>query len=811
MILESIVLENIRSYSRAEVVFPRGTTLFEGDIGSGKSTVLMAIEFALFGLGSQKAESLLAKKSESGFVILEFSVDEKKYEVRRTLKRDGASVKQDSKNSWIIESDEKQPLSPSEIKQRVLQILRFNEPADPRAGSKIFRYAVFTPQESMKEVLSDSTKRLETIRRAFGIEDYSNAASNATIVLSILKSRMDILRYKSSNISELEETITKSKSTVSELDEKITKLSKLIDEKQDDKKRIQIQIKDLQEKREEQIRAEREKTRLVEVIDSDRMQIRQIEKDITEYESEIKENDERLQGLAGISRPETKLSAADVDLQIKKFQQISDDLIKYNSDKNSVLESLSKLEDQIGKKPNNTDVQDMERKIQELTAEGKSLESRMAETQDDLDKIKSQKAVKYDLKQRLEKEIAEFEQLGNNCPTCKQEITEEHHRTLVGKKHDEVASLTVELEYITNLFFESDSKSKKLQDEIDSCKNETDRLVRVLPAYRDHPIQSSKLSEIKAKIIELNESRGTEYGENPVKFLSDLKESLVRFDHVAEERNRITMANQKMKEKIVQKQSDTKRLESKVDEQELKLASIKSQLETFEDVSSQISKLESELDEHGQEITEISKSHAAFKTNADNEKQKISETEKMLLESKKWREKFRLLSQFEEWLKEFFIPTISMIEHQVLLTIQHDFNETYKKWYSILVEDPTKESSIDENFTPIISQDGYEQDVQFLSGGEKTSIALAYRLALNLLMRREIDSMSSSLLILDEPTDGFSKNQLGKMRDLFDELQSKQIVIVSHERELETYVDNIFKISKDDGTSRISKYSAPEI
>ena len=54
MILNSIMIENIRSYNEEVIDFPRGITLFEGDIGSGKSTILMGIEFALFGLGSQK-------------------------------------------------------------------------------------------------------------------------------------------------------------------------------------------------------------------------------------------------------------------------------------------------------------------------------------------------------------------------------------------------------------------------------------------------------------------------------------------------------------------------------------------------------------------------------------------------------------------------------------------------------------------------------------------------------------------------------------------------------------------------------------
>jgi len=38
---------------------------------------------------------------------------------------------------------------------------------------------------------------------------------------------------------------------------------------------------------------------------------------------------------------------------------------------------------------------------------------------------------------------------------------------------------------------------------------------------------------------------------------------------------------------------------------------------------------------------------------------------------------------------------------------------------------------------------------------------------------------------------------------LLDELKSEQIILVSHEKELETYVDNIFRISKDNGVSQV--------
>ena len=63
MILRFITLENIRSYGEPTTIdFQLGTTLFEGDVASGKSTILSAVEFALFGLGDLNGSFLLRRK-----------------------------------------------------------------------------------------------------------------------------------------------------------------------------------------------------------------------------------------------------------------------------------------------------------------------------------------------------------------------------------------------------------------------------------------------------------------------------------------------------------------------------------------------------------------------------------------------------------------------------------------------------------------------------------------------------------------------------------------------------------------------------
>ncbi len=151
MRLESLKLKNIRSYAEAKVSFGEGITLLEGDVGSGKSTILYAIEFALFGLGDLKAGHMLRHGADRGKVRLTLEVEGKKVAIQRNLERKKDTTRQ--LPGWVEEDGFRTEYSPEEMKQRILQILKFRENPSAKATSWIFRYAVFTPQEQMKEIM----------------------------------------------------------------------------------------------------------------------------------------------------------------------------------------------------------------------------------------------------------------------------------------------------------------------------------------------------------------------------------------------------------------------------------------------------------------------------------------------------------------------------------------------------------------------------------------------------------------------------------------------------------------------------------
>ena len=124
----------------------------------------------------------------------------------------------------------------------------------------------------------------------------------------------------------------------------------------------------------------------------------------------------------------------------------------------------------------------------------------------------------------------------------------------------------------------------------------------------------------------------------------------------------------------------------------------------------------------------------------------------------------------------------------------------------MLVGDDSFSVRLDEDFSPIITQNGFDASFENLSGGEKTSVALAYRLALNKVLNTYFSSLhTKDLLILDEPTDGFSTQQIDNLREVLSSMNLKQIIIVSHEQRLSQIANTVFDVKKVDQKSIISQ------
>ena len=108
---------------------------------------------------------------------------------------------------------------------------------------------------------------------------------------------------------------------------------------------------------------------------------------------------------------------------------------------------------------------------------------------------------------------------------------------------------------------------------------------------------------------------------------------------------------------------------------------------------------------------------------------------------------------------------------------------------------------LDENYNVVVVGPEGESSLSMISGGEKIAIALALRLGITQAMAKgDLDT-----ILLDEPTihlDSFRRHELINL--LKEMTVLPQMIIVTHENQLENAADNLIKVEKVKGISRIS-------
>ena len=104
--ITSIELGDFLSHSETKLNFENGVTVFVGHNGAGKSSIIDALTFALFGQHTRKSNKGLIKRGAiQGFSKVEFTINGKQYQaVRKIDSKGGLAAKFSEKvNDEIIE------------------------------------------------------------------------------------------------------------------------------------------------------------------------------------------------------------------------------------------------------------------------------------------------------------------------------------------------------------------------------------------------------------------------------------------------------------------------------------------------------------------------------------------------------------------------------------------------------------------------------------------------------------------------------------------------------------------------------------
>ena len=230
VILKSIEIENFRRIRNLSLEFPEGVIIIKGPNEAGKSTILEAVLYALFGETMRGLKDLaINHNSDRASIRLTFSVDDKEYSIIRFLRRKSPS----EGRLFEIQGGRRIPRastfkSTNEVVKNILGGLSFNE---------ILVTNVVAQKELDKIVELKGSERERIINSLLGLESYNKAIDR--LGQERREKRRD-LEYSEKMVTELARRVEEYKRDIKSIKEKTEEL-------ESNKRLLTIKLEELKE------------------------------------------------------------------------------------------------------------------------------------------------------------------------------------------------------------------------------------------------------------------------------------------------------------------------------------------------------------------------------------------------------------------------------------------------------------------------------------------------------------------------------------------------------------------------------------
>ena len=622
--IRRIVLENWKSHLNSEFEFSRGTNVLVGVSGSGKTSVMDAICFGLYGTFPQanakavKLEEIIMNKPvlrDHCHVLIEFEYNKKNYEVSRTIFKNSSNQATLKENGRLIAGPK-----PNEVNKRIEEITDVN--------FDLFTRAIYSEQNQTDYFLKlNPAQRKEKIDDLLLINRYELVRANAVAMQNRLKKQAE------------------------------------------DKKGWLKEIRQNFNEKELEATAEkiRQKKELIEKAD----------REIAVLQEKLKKTREKI---AVLSKKEE---------ESRFFNEL---LIRSQGHGEELKKSIAQAKRTIGKKT----IQELAVEQKETAEKRKLLEKELSElqgqgkkTRNELNEKAQQMGAIIEKKSQKEKQLRELGSAKGTCPVCSRSLEEhikgELLKEVQKEKHKtetELFALEKTLKEIQKKEQAIDEKTIKTQEKIDAISIEEakaeDNLTRAKELFEKEKQQKSLEEEIQKLRIEIEKTGFSQ------KELEEQKQALT------DGREKIFSLEQGKK--------SAAELTEQLMQSEKKLLETKKQI--------------LELEKNAEQIAEIAQKTAIF-VNA--------------------------LKETQAELRNSLINSVNEAMHDIWQNIYPygDFEST-----KIEINDLG-------NYEILVKQKNgpWNRVEGILSGGERSCVALAIRIAVSLVLTQNL-----SWFILDEPT-----------------------------------------------------------
>ncbi|MEM0074601.1 MAG: AAA family ATPase, partial [Candidatus Micrarchaeaceae archaeon] len=565
--LRRIELHNWKTHKDTVLDFSRGTNILIGRMGAGKSSVMDAVAYALFGKYPALQHRHVSvtdiitnrpTQMQEASVKLDFDVDDNSYEIIRNISLDGVAKATLNKNGAYLQSQ------PQRVTEEIEKVLK--------TDYDLFTRAVYSEQNRLTYFLELSpSERKKELDELLGLNLFANALENTTALANKINDMAEdaSATAKGFDIEKQKQQLDSLKQNLKTLDkEKEQKAHELIDAKA----RFESVAKELTNGKAQLAKRQELGKELAELRSKAatlQKEIDRIKEQIHESKEEIDRKIEQQKSIVEKCKKEYMEEAEKEKLAISELASASAEMKQLEKDAKQ-FESISEELKQKG----------TSKSVKELV-EKKKIE---------LNEIMAKKASLSAAKNDNEKWIEELKRHVAKCPVCERELTDEMINMLIKSKSKAIEEAKSALDKISK-------QEQDVQKEINEKESLASELALLEKQAQELGNAEEKLGSTakRAKELEAKRKAAEERAEAKNKELTKANETFSKLEQLAIELERKeryeaeleaakaeTSAKQRELEGISVDETQVDALQKKHTEASSTLSAISASLESYE-------------------------------------------------------------------------------------------------------------------------------------------------------------------------------------------------------------------------------------
>ncbi|TAL46907.1 SMC family ATPase [archaeon] len=783
--ISKVRLTNWRSHANSELIFSSGTNALLGNMGAGKTSILDAICFSLFGtcpnLQSKKLklDEMIMKKPierDKAEVEVHFQVDNNVYSVKRVIEKGrGTTYSELRENGKLLEAPSTQRVN--ELVSKVMKV-----------DYDLFSKAIYSEQNALDYFLTiPRGQRMKKIDELLMIDKFEKVRSNVTsLVNRIAEKKVG----KESVIEHMD--LEKTQRNIAEL---LASINTMTEQRQS-------LLNELGTVSADKSRMEKEIVRLSEI----RKQLEIIKRQESGLSSAINETNRTLTNLQNLEN----MSSKNVEKNVNELKRLAKSFEEMLTEKNK---SYLKLQEQNAKIQSEITLIEKE-KLSKLEKELKekarikaefdgfkseiNISTKLKEKQELMQSIISEVEASKARLQDLSDSIEQLSVIGGKCPICEAKLSAVKKKMLIKQKRMRIGALK---SHIEDLAKRKKINEKEFSDLIDAAR----KLDLMAKDLENFDAIRSELENTKNIYSVLNDN-GKKIAKELEAVRNDIESLKEKYKGATNESQKADMVFYK----LLDYEEKKARLSSLVAEREAMMKHVAEienvfqgvEFERQEKMFTELAAREKELAAKASGLTDLIKEKTArlqelqgLVENAAKEKEYIAKLDNISMELKIFA---KALEETQLELRKEFIAAVNftMSEMWTALYPYQDFTGA-----KLAVDEGDYVLQLQEKSGRFMNVEGV------VSGGERSIAALALRIAFSLVLAPNV-----RVLILDEPTANLDANAINmlamtlreRINDFID-----QCFLITHQSEMEEAITGVGYIlerdKKNDGETRIEQ------